>query len=1095
MFPLWDSCIAPLLEAAEVRTVVEIGALRGETTIQMLDRLGPDVELHVIDPAPEFDPSDHERRFPGRYVFHRDISHNVLAELGPVDAALIDGDHNWYTVYHELRMLREAARKADRPLPLLVMHDVLWPYGRRDMYYDPERIPQEHRQPFDQRGMAPHARRLLPAGRGGLSPTMNNALEEGGPENGVMTALDDFIDEHDRPLRRIVIPIYFGLAIVVEEDRLARQPALAEAIEQLESPESLRRLLELGEQLRIKAMVFQHNVYFDSQKRLDASAHRYLELVKGVLLDEHYLENEVRLGYLATCLAKDKEPEPASVRDPARYLAGETRRLREQRRVGGQGAGRPVPPSFFPFTEMGRARLTHLERCLDTVREESVDGDLVDCGTGRGGGAMFLRAYLEAHQVPGRQVWVADAFRAAGPRPGPVELADTGSRDLPADLNLVREGFDRLDLLDDRVRFLQGPAHEMLPDAPLEKVALLRIGGGDDVAVGSVLDAVYDRITPGGFVVVDGCDDPAVAEEVAAFRAARAVPEPLQRVDHGALSWRKLEHAPGAATAGALRRPSGPPAVAPVATDGTDLSVIVVFYNMKREASRTLHSLSRAYQRDVADLDYEVIVVENGSQEDQRLGEGFVRSFGPEFRYLDLGGEATPSPTDALNRGLALARGETIAFMIDGAHVLTPGVLHLAMVGLSTYAPAIVATQQWYVGPGQQGDVMLGGYDQAREDRLFGAIDWPSDGYRLFDIGHFVGDRDWFDGMWESNAVFVPRRLLEQVGAMDPSFAMPGGGYANLDFYERIGSSPDVTVVSILGEGSFHQVHGGTTTNQTDLVEKASRLAGYEDHYRELRGKPFKGPGKPIHFVGSLPGHARRTKARRMTAQSFFTPQEPHGPDGLAPEPVPVAQDFRQESIDVYWQSQAWKQNTWLRTPLPKCPADLFAYQELLASVRPDWVIETGRAGGGRALFLASICELLDHGRVLSIGEDGDPTAVDHHRVTWIDSHPLSPRTMRRVRETVGEEPHALVVLGSQGTRHRTLNEFETYAPLVPVGSYVVVEDTVLNGNPVWPGFGPGPAEAVREIVKRHRGRFAQDLAVDRHLVTFNPGGYLRRIG
>ena len=208
--------------------------------------------------------------------------------------------------------------------------------------------------------------------------------------------------------------------------------------------------------------------------------------------------------------------------------------------------------------------------------------------------------------------------------------------------------------------------------------------------------------------------------------------------------------------------------------------------------------------------------------------------------------------------------------MIDGAHVLTPGVLHFGLAGLATYAPAIVATQQWYVGPGQQGDAMNAGYDQEYEDRLFESIRWPSAGHRLFEIGHFVGDRDWLDGVWESNCMFVPRAQLEQVGCFDESFDMPGGGYANLELYERLGSAPDVTVCTILGEGSFHQVHGGTTTNQVDAAERRSRVFGYSQHYAELRGRPFKGPGKPIHFVGRLPNQAsRRSKPRRMSTEKF----------------------------------------------------------------------------------------------------------------------------------------------------------------------------------------------------------------------------------
>jgi Methyltransferase domain len=130
VFPFWDLIISPVIDAAGAKRIVEIGALKGDTTVRMLDGLGPDTELHVIDPVPEFDPSQHEARFPGRYVFHRDISHNVLPQLPAMDVALIDGDHNWYTVYHELKLLAEVARTAGRALPVFIMHDVLWPYGR-----------------------------------------------------------------------------------------------------------------------------------------------------------------------------------------------------------------------------------------------------------------------------------------------------------------------------------------------------------------------------------------------------------------------------------------------------------------------------------------------------------------------------------------------------------------------------------------------------------------------------------------------------------------------------------------------------------------------------------------------------------------------------------------------------------------------------------------------------------------------------------------------------------------------------------------------------------------------------------------------------
>ena len=473
-----------------------------------------------------------------------------------------------------------------------------------------------------------------------------------------------------------------------------------------------------------------------------------------------------------------------------------------------------------------------------------------------------------------------------------------------------------------------------------------------------------------------------------------------------------MAHAPhrgrAGATAGTTAAP-GPrapmPAPAP-ATAAVDLSVVVVFFDMRREAARTLHSLSRAYQRDVDDLAYEVIVVENGSSPDERLGAEFVESFGPEFRYVDLGTAATPSPVGALNRGAELASGRALAFMIDGAHVLTPGVLRNGMLGLATYPPAVVVTQQWYVGPGQQGDEMRTGYDQAFEDRLFKKIGWPGDGYRLFEIGHFIGDRDWFDGLWESNCIFVPRELLEQVGCFDEHFAEAGGGYANLDFYERLVASPGTTMVSILGEGSFHQLHGGTTTNQLDTDDRRRRIVSYAEHYAELRGRPYKGPGKTIHYVGSMRATALRTRPRRMHAAAFRDARAEAAPA----EPVPMPDETRDEFIDAFWHTQAWRGTTWLGVPVARAATDLVAYQEVVASVRPDVVVEVGDGEARMTWFLASMCDLAGHGRVLAVGPPGESPA--HPRVTEVPGAPLDDAVVRRVRELVGGG-RALLVLGS----------------------------------------------------------------------------------
>jgi cephalosporin hydroxylase len=745
---------------------------------------------------------------------------------------------------------------------------------------------------------------------------------------------------------------------------------------------------------------------------------------------------------------------------------------------------------------MGRGRLEHLEACLDAVRVEGIEGDLAECGTGRGGGAIFMRAYLDAHELAERAVWVADRFRATPAPATSVELPEAGVAGFRADLNLVREGFARFDLLDDRVRFLAGSPAGMLADAPIERLALLRIGRAAEADVTEVLEALYDRLTDGAFVVVEANAASDTLALIDAFRDARGITAPLQTVDAANVVWRKdaSESMAHARVDGERAAVAGGPPLAPRApADTVDLTVVVVFYNMHREAHRTLRSLSHAYQEGLDDLSYEVLVVENGSRDDERLGAAFVESFGPEFRYLDLGDEATPSPVGALNRGIRESRGTNLALMIDGAHVLTPGVLRFGLAGLRTFEPAIVATQQWYVGPGQQGEDLETGYDTAYEDRLFDTIDWPHDGYRLFEISHFIGDRDWFDGLWESNCMFVPRSLLEQVGGFDERFSMAGGGYANLELYERLGSAPDVTVTTIIGEGSFHQLHGGTTTNQADPVERRARVFGYGRNYAEHRGRPFAGPGKPLHYVGRMPSPSvRRTKSRRRTAPLFPAPLVEG--DGPPEQALPVPDDLETAFLEAVWQNMPWTRTTWLGRAIATAPTDLLAYQEVIASVRPDWIVETGTGDGARALFLASICELVGHGEVLSVDETLADDLPRHPRIRYVKAVTHSKPGAARIRGMIDESASVLVVLGARKDLYKTAQQFQGLAPLVPVGSYVIVTDTIVNGNPVWAGFGPGPAEGVKKILTKN-GDFVADPLLEKYSLTFNPGGFLKRVG
>src|SRR5262249_13540703 len=146
-------------------------------------------------------------------------------------------------------------------------------YGLRDLYYSPERVPDDFRQPHAHRGMRRGRSELLATG--GVNPTLANATHEGGPRNGVMRALDDLLPAPDRPYRLAVLPIYFGLAIVVDDDMAAARPLLVEVLDRLESADGRHDLLELAEALRLESVEAQHNIFFRAQTRVDRVAQRY----------------------------------------------------------------------------------------------------------------------------------------------------------------------------------------------------------------------------------------------------------------------------------------------------------------------------------------------------------------------------------------------------------------------------------------------------------------------------------------------------------------------------------------------------------------------------------------------------------------------------------------------------------------------------------------------------------------------------------------------------------------------------------------------------------------------------------------------------
>ena len=308
-----------------------------------------------------------------------------------------------------------------------------------------------------------------------------------------------------------------------------------------------------------------------------------------------------------------------------------------------------------------------------------------------------------------------------------------------------------------------------------------------------------------------------------------------------------------------------------------NLSVVVVVYNMAREAPRTLLSLSAGYQRHIDADDYEVIVVDNGSNPpfDSKAIEGLSGN----FRVIRID-DASPSPAQAINRGLAEARGDVIGVMIDGARIVTPGLLHFASHGAGLYDKAVVATLGWYLGHDFQTCSMQGGYDQSREDALLDAIDWPSDGYRLFEIGAMDESSvdGWFQPIAESNALFLRRQLWESLGGVDERFDAPGGGLLNYDTFSRVLECPDAELVILLGEATFHQLHGGFNTN-APRERQLDNLRRWYSQYEAIRGRPvdvLRLRRSPT-YVGALP---RAALARMVRAAVHPIPQYDEHPLG-----------------------------------------------------------------------------------------------------------------------------------------------------------------------------------------------------------------------
>lgn len=506
--------------------------------------------------------------------------------------------------------------------------------------------------------------------------------------------------------------------------------------------------------------------------------------------------------------------------------------------------------------------------------------------------------------------------------------------------------------------------------------------------------------------------------------------------------------------------PSTPPRPAKAQPD---LSIIVVFYNMRREAERTLHSLSRAYQDGIEDVDYEVLVIDNGSV--QPVDEGMVSPFGCEFRLFQPS-KILPSPCRAINEAARAARGRRLAVMIDGAHVLSPGAMREALAAMDEAPGSIVALRQWFVG-GDQRWLSAAGWSRAHEDRLFRKIDWPSDGYRLFQISSpmFESPNHWVDGMNESNCLFLEKVLFERIGGMDEAFSVPGAGFANLDLFRRAADGATGRIFALVGEASFHQFHGGTTTNVSD-AEKDALVAGYAKSYAELRGGEFVGVGtERLHVRGTITTDQALTARQHLTFPGTLGVTDRVRPCALEDAFEEDAQAFARTA---YIESGQHRRVLWAGEAVDLAPADLLNIQEIMRRGRPDLVVVTDPRPG-LAAFLESARMALDlDARILRV----------------------APSELVKARAETAGAGSVLVLFEPAAGDWLPHASLGGWGGLVTPGNWMVVLRTAI-GQP-WLGYSHNrSAMAARRLGKGPD--FETDLSWQQQIITLCPFGYLRR--
>ena len=266
MYRYWQLLIEPILRFAKPSLIIEVGAGHGQLTSALFSHcVDSKIKLCIADPNPKFDIDELIRKHPELCEWHPSLALNALFQIGCEGGLIfLKGDPNWYTTLNSLRLIEKLRGKNGNSFPIILIGGTSWPYARRDAYIDPSTIPSTFALPYRRKGVRPG--QPEPVDWGGLNPSWNHALYENELQNGVLTAVEDFLAETKLNLHSFMLPIFGGITVLATEDRLNHQADLNKFLSQTKENYFLGRLLLLTEQTRIEAEICVNDQAIDLQR-------------------------------------------------------------------------------------------------------------------------------------------------------------------------------------------------------------------------------------------------------------------------------------------------------------------------------------------------------------------------------------------------------------------------------------------------------------------------------------------------------------------------------------------------------------------------------------------------------------------------------------------------------------------------------------------------------------------------------------------------------------------------------------------------------------------------------------------------------------